>query len=157
MRLCLLRTFACALALAASAAGASGASHFTCHVTGTELVERLAPDGGPAELSRFTCQVRGGLLDGFVASGTNIWSGGQQRGLLLGSLVVARKGNSAVVYEVRQVTRERPGPAGGWQGRGIGVYKLASGAAAPLAGKTFHSVARSAGAGAFTIETVVAN
>ena len=145
--------------LASGTAFASEAtSRFDCHVTDTESLARLGSDGGPAELTHFSCRVRGGLLDGFLATGTNIWNGSLRDGHLLGSLVVARKQSSVVVYELTQVTRNPMPPgadAGGWEGRGTGIYKLATGAAIPLAGRTFRSVSRSAGAGAFTIETVV--
>lgn len=156
----LLRNLACCLPmLAAGAAFASdGTSRFNCQVTDTESLARLGSDGGPAQLTRFTCRVRGGLLDGFVATGTNIWDGQQRDGALLGSLVVARKDGSVVVYEITRVTRAAKPPgadAGSWEGQGTGVYKLGTGVAVALAGRTFRSVARSAGPGAFTIETVV--
>lgn len=156
----LLRDLACCLPmLAAGAASASGpTSRFDCRVTDTESLARLGSDGGPAELTHFSCRVRGGLLDGFLATGTNIWNGQQRDGRLLGSLVVARRDASVVVYEVTQVTRAAKPPgadAGSWEGRGTGVYKLGTGDAVALAGRTFRSVARSAGPGAFTIETTV--
>jgi len=142
----------------APALASEAASRFHCQVTGIERLAAMAPDGGAAELSRFTCRVKGGPLDGFVATGTNLWGGRLRDGLLLGSLVVARKAHSVVVYEVQQVTRRARAPgsdARSWEGQGTGVYKLATGAVAHLAGKSFHSIARSAGPGAFTIETVV--
>lgn len=154
-----LHVLAVLLALAAAPALASEApSRFHCQVTGTETLAGLAPDGGAAELSRFTCRVKGGPLDGFVATGTNLWGGRLRDGLLLGSLVVARKAQSIVVYEVQEVTRRARPPGAdvrSWEGQGTGVYKLATGVAARLAGKSFRSIARSAGPGAFTIETVV--
>lgn len=154
-----LHVLAFLLPLAAAPVLASeAASRFHCQVTGTETLAGLAPDGGTAELSRFTCRVKGGPLDGFVATGTNLWGGRLRDGLLLGSLVVARKAHSIVVYEVQEVTRRARPPgadARSWEGQGTGVYKLATGVAAHLTGKSFHSIARSAGPGAFTIETVV--
>lgn len=156
----LLRDLACCLAVAATAAplcASEATSRFHCQITGTESVPHLASDGGPAELTRFACSVRGGVLDGFRATGTNIWSGHRPRDRqLLGSLVVAHKAGAVVVYEVTRVTLQ-PGPPGdaGWEGRGSGIYKLATGPAVALAGRTFRSLARSAGPGAFTIETVV--
>lgn len=156
----LLRHLACALpALAAAAAWAGEpTSRFDCRVTASESLPGLASAGGVAELTRFTCHVRGGVLDGFQATGTNIWDGEQRLGLLLGSLVVASREGSVVVYELTRVTRAarpRGAEAGGWEGRGSGIYRLATGPAVALAGRTFHSIARSAGPGAFTIETVV--
>lgn len=156
----LLRHLACGLLPMAAAAAFAGeaASHFECRVTGTESLPGLASAGPVAELTRFSCRVRGGLLDGFLATGTNIWDGEQRHGLLLGSLVVARKGGAVVVYELTRVTRDarpRGADVSGWEGRGTGIYRLATGPAAALAGRTFRSIARSAGPGAFTIETVV--
>lgn len=148
-----------ALAVVAPAALAGGVtSHFTCRVTAVSQLDRLGHDGQPAELSQFTCQVRGGLLDGFVATGTNIWEPGRDSAVLIGSIVVARKGDAAVVYEVQQATRKlvRPqDPDHGWEGTGHGLYKLATGTAAPLAGKSFRSVARRQGAGAFSIDATL--
>jgi hypothetical protein len=155
----LLRHLACALpALAAGAALADEpTSRFDCRVTGSESLPGLASTGGVAKLTRFTCRVRGGVLDGFQATGTNIWDGEQRLGVLLGSLVVARKDTAVVVYELTRVTRDGPRGADdrSWEGRGTGIYRLATGPAVALAGRTFRSVARSAGPGAFTIETVV--
>lgn len=155
-----LRHLACGLLpLAAAAAFASEpSSRFDCRVTATESLPGLASAGGVAELTRFTCRVRGGRLDGFQATGTNIWDGEQRHGRLLGSLVVARRDTAVVVYELTRVTRDaRPhgADARSWEGRGTGIYRLATGPAVALAGRTFRSVARSAGPGAFTIETVV--
>ena len=151
--------FALVLALAAPVALAGGTtSHFTCRVTKTSQLDHLGRDGQPAELSQFTCRVRGGLLDGFVATGTNIWEPGKSRAVLIGSIVVARKANAAVVYEVQQATRtftEAAGPAARWEGAGRGTYKLATGPAAPLAGKSFRSIARYDGPGTFTIHATI--
>jgi hypothetical protein len=148
-----------ALALAAPVALAgSVTSHFTCRVTNTSRLDHLGRDGQPAELSQFTCRVRGGLLDGFIATGTNIWEPGKSRAVLIGSIVVARKAQAAVVYEVQQATRTltgAEGPAARWEGVGRGTYKLATGSAAALAGKSFRSVARDDGPGAFTIDATI--
>lgn len=152
-----------ALALAALLAAPAGVaaastSYFDCRVTSVAQLDHLGRAGQPAELSQFTCRVRGGLLDGFVATGTNIWEPSTDGDVLVGSIVVARRGDSTVVYEVEQASRR---PAAGEhrggvrQGTGRGTYKLATGAAAPLAGKSFHSIARSDGPGAFTIEAVI--
>lgn len=149
-----------ALLAAPAAVAASSTSHFDCRVTSVAQLDHLGRTGQPAELAQFTCRVRGGLLDGFVATGTNIWEPAPGGAVLIGSIVVARRADSAVVYEVEQASRklaDRDNPKGRWQGTGRGVYKLATGVAAPLAGKTFHSVARYEGPGAFTIESVVAD
>lgn len=144
------------LALAAGVAlpaiaAANTHSHFDCRVTSATRLDHLGREGQQAELSRFTCLVHGGLLDGFVASGTNIWEPGRQRDVLLGSIVVAHKAAATVVYEVQQATRSATDGAGRG-GMGRGMYRLATGSAAPLAGRSFRSVAHSVGADAFTLE-----
>lgn len=156
---CSAAVLALALAVAAPATLAGGAtSHFMCRVTSTSRLDHLGREGQPAELSQFTCRVRGGLLDGFVATGTNIWEPAKTSAVLIGSIVVARKAEATVVYEVEQATRRlasADGRARGWEGAGRGTYKLATGSAAALAGKSFHSVARYERPGAFTIDATV--
>lgn len=156
---CTSSPLALAIALAASLAAAEGAtSHFACRVTSTAPLWRLGRSGQDAELSQFTCRVSGGLLDGFVATGTNIWEPARGREVLLGSIVVLRKGDSAVVYEVQRATRKLVEKAHGgprWEGAGHGTYKLATGSAAALAGKTFHTIARREGPDTFSIDATV--
>jgi len=139
-------------------AAANTRSHFDCRVTGSTRLDRLGRNGQPAELSEFTCRVSGGLLDGFVANGTNIWEQGEDHDELLGSIVIVRKGDAAVVYEVQHATRRTPDPqrrGASREGTGYGLFKMATGSAAPLAGRSFRSVARSGAGGTFTVDTVV--
>lgn len=132
-------------------------SHFRCHVTATDAIDHLAASGQNADVTHFTCSVSGGPLDGFVAVGTNIWEPGTRRRKLVGSVVVARKGDSRVVYELKQGSKRitldagaAPGTA--WEGEGTGTYRLATGEAAPLEGRSFRGIARSSGPDAFTID-----
>jgi hypothetical protein len=157
-RHCAAAPLVLAIALAAPcAAGASTASHFDCRVTGTAALERLGREGQTVELSQFTCRITGGILDGFVAAGTNIWEpGADSAATLLGSIVVAHKAGSVVVYEVEQATRKGAGPDGKARaGSGHGHYKLATGTAAALAGHAFRTVARREGPDRFSIDAIV--
>jgi hypothetical protein len=131
--------------------------HYDCRVTGTSHLDRRAKSHDP-EVSDFTCRITGGLLDGFVATGTNIMEPQEGGSRLVGSIIVAQKAGSIVVYEVSEATRRLKTIKGGvlgWESTSVGTYKLATGSAAPLAGKSFSAVARSGGPGVFTIDVVV--
>ena len=133
--------------------------HSDCQVIDTTRLEKFGRDGQAAQLSHFTCQITGGPLDGFVVTGTNIWDmddGGT--GALLGSIAVAQKAGSTVMYEVRDVTRSLKftnGRVVGWEATSWGLYEAASGTAKPLVGKTFSSVARFTSPKTFTIENTI--
>jgi hypothetical protein len=143
-------------ALAAPCAGAGELRHhYECRVTSTGLLPRLGASDQPLELSHFTCRVTGGLLEGFVATGTNILERLEGGGRLVGSIVVAQKGASTLVYEVSEGTRRSLGRSA-WESTGAGVYKSGSGVAAALVGRSFRAQARSRGPSAFTIDVVVA-
>jgi hypothetical protein len=131
--------------------------HYDCRVTGRSHLDRIATRHEP-EVSDFTCAIKGGLLDGFVATGTNIMDFREGAGRLVGSIIVAQKAGSIVVYEISEGSRHVRTMKDGvprWEGNAFGMYKLATGAAAPLAGKSFNAVARSGEPGLFTIDVVV--
>jgi hypothetical protein len=153
-------TLSCVLvALAAPVpASAEMKHHYDCRVTGTSAVDHLGRDGQTAELTHFTCHITGGLLNGFVATGTNVLEPQKGGARLVGSIVVAQKAGSTVVYEVSEGTRrfkKNKGRVVGWESTGKGTFKTATGAAAALAGRSFSSFVRSGGPGAFSIEVVV--
>lgn len=133
--------------------------HSDCQVTDTTRLEKLGREGQDAHLSHFICHITGGPLDGSVVTGTNIWDMGDEGGrALLGSIAVAQKPGSSVMYEVHDVTRSPKysnGHVVGWETTSWGIYKAASGSAAPLAGKTFSSVARFTSPRTFTIENTI--
>lgn len=148
------------VALGAPRSTAAGARyHSDCRVVDTTKLAHFGNEGQPAEMTHFTCRITGGLLDGFVVTGTNIWepdAGGGRT--LLGSLAFARKAGSTVVYEVNQGARKvqtSTGSSVSWESTSLGSYRLATGLAATLAGKTFSSVARSTGPGTFTIDNTI--
>ena len=131
--------------------------HYDCRVTSTPHLDQLAESHDP-EVIDFTCRITGGLLDGFVATGTNVMEHQEGGSRLVGSMIVAQKAGSIVVYEVSEATRRVKTIKGGvlgWESTSVGTYKLATGSAAPLEGKSFSAVARSGGPGVFTIDVVV--
>lgn len=137
------------------AAAADMRYHYECRVTGTGQLPRLGPNDKPLEVSHFTCRISGGLLEGFVATGTNILERVAGGGRLVGSIVVAQKGSSTLVYEVSEGSRRSNGRSG-WESTGSGVYRSGTGAAAALVGRSFRSTARSHGPALFAIDVVVA-
>lgn len=162
---CVRAVAAAALAWTAGAALSSPmypmpTSRFDCQVVSVETVQRLGRGGGDAELAYFTCRVTGGLLDGFVASGTSLWDARQGAARLLYSLVVAYRGSSSVVSQFdagERTLRSDADAASDWEGSARGTYMRATGTAAALAGRAFTTVSRSRDAGAFTIEAAVSN
>lgn len=139
--------------------GAGTKYHSDCRVIETAKLDHFGNQGQTAEVTHFKCRLTGGLLDGFEATGTNIWEPDKRGGrTLLGSLAIAQKGESTIVYEVDQGTRKRrtiKGRSVGWESTSLGWYRLATGSAASLAGKSFNSVARYTGPGTFTIDNTV--
>lgn len=153
-----LLTMALALGVSSSVC-AEMKFRYECRITARSQMPRSGDRSRQAaEVSQFTCHVRGGLLDGFVAEGTNILEPRPGGGKLVGSIVVARKGRSSLAYEVSEGTRRYIANTGrrvGWESTGAGTYKSGSGIARRLVGKSFSSVARSSGPRAFTIDIVV--
>lgn len=149
----------------ACVAGVSGASihaqpryHSECRIMDGTHLKHFGGKGQPAELSHFTCRISGGPLDGFVVNGTNIWELDTAQATLIGSLAVAQKATSTLVYEVQHVVRKEQVVRGrviGRQGISHGIFKAGTGSALPLVGKTFTSVARQSGPGRFSIDTIV--
>jgi hypothetical protein len=151
---------ACALgaSVAPLATVAQTRYHSDCRVIGEMNLEHFGREGQPAELSHFTCRISGGPLDGFVVNGTNIWElrGGQ--GSLIGSMAIAQKASSILVYEIQDVVRKQQTDQGrviGRQGASHGIFKAGTGSAVSLVGKTFSSVARRTAPGRFSIDSVV--
>jgi len=143
---------------APSGASAEMKFRYDCRITGRSQMPNARRERRPAEVNQFTCSVHGGLLDGFIAEGTNILEPQPGGGKLVGSIVVARKGRSSLAYEVSEGTRRYRTSNGrrfGWEATGAGTYKSGSGIAAPLVGKSFSSVVRSSAPGVFTIDIVV--
>ena len=157
-RACFRVSVALGAALVAAPVAAEMRFHYDCRVVHTERIPYLGRQGQTAELSHFKCRVSGGLLDGFVATGTNILEPHERGAQLVGSTVIAQKADSTLAYEVNDATRRLITNKGGvvrWESTGTGVYRRATGSAAPLAGKPFTALVRSAGPRAFTIDTVV--
>ena len=153
--------FLAALAVwaAPSVAGDGGRYRSDCQVIDTTRLENFGPDGSPAQLSHFTCRIIGGPMHGSFVTGTNIWDVSDGAGgMLLGSIAIAQRAGSNVMYEVHDVSRNpqtRDGKVVGWEASSWGVYKAATGSAAQLVGKTFTSVVHYTGPRTFVIDNII--
>ncbi|MDM0002831.1 hypothetical protein QTI24_29865 [Variovorax sp. J22P240] len=115
-------------------------------------------DGHTYSVSSYSCQNQGGDFDGAILTGSTIWESEKGSSVALaGSGVIRRPGMSAVfvLTDGKSSLTMADGKVTGFSGTAKGVYKVAAGAAASLAGKTFSSTFRSTAGGQFVIETVV--
>ena len=136
--------------------GASGQPHFACEVVDRGPLERLGREGHGIQQSHYKCRITGGLLDGFVATGTNVWELDGSDGKLLGSIGIAQKGGATVVYQVAEgavhrISKGAQQPAG-WESTTSAIIRLATGSAAPLTGKSFKLRGRLVGDRLFTMD-----
>lgn len=164
-RVCRAAPWIGALVVSSIALAASSMAHAAvtyrcdCQVVDTTRLENFGHDGSPAQLSHFTCRITGGPLHGSFVTGTNIWDlSNGAGGVLLGSIAIAQRAGSNVMYEVHDGTRHqhtREGKVAGWEANSWGVYKSATGTAAALTGKTFTSAVRSTGPRTFVIDNII--
>ena len=131
----------------------------TCQPVGVPTQEPLGDREGHAlSVGDYSCVSQGGVLDGAVMSGTNIWEMDKGAGVTVTGNGVVRKPGAMVLYTVTEgsyTLTMADGKVTGFSGTAKGVYKLAAGAAAPLAGKSYTARFRSIERGQFVIETTV--
>jgi len=131
----------------------------TCQPVGVATQEPLGDrDGHVLSVAPYSCVSQGGVLDGAVMSGTNIWELDKGAGLTVTGNGVVRKPGTLVLYTVTEgsyTLTMADGKVTGFSGIAKGVYKLTSGAAAHLAGKSFTARFRSIERGQFVIDTTV--
>lgn len=130
------------------------AQSWDCNTVGAAPLEQLDGEGHAVQVTQYTCRVTGGALDGFVTTATNIWEFHKTSGKLLASSGIMRKPGAMLVFQAdgMQELIMVDGRPGGWESVGTGVYKLATGTAAALAGRRFTFVARPSAAGTFSVE-----
>lgn len=162
----LTRAFLCAVlcagfALTASAAGeATAIGKFICMGTGANDPEPIAGQEERAlQVWAATCRAEGGPTDGGVLTEHSIWdmSKGGAATMVSGDGVLRKRGGMAV-YRLTAGTRTinmTDGKVSGWTVSGKGVWSMATGAAAPLANKSFSLTARPTGHRQYVIESVL--
>lgn len=124
-----------------SAAESSHSYRLSCHAIGNSPAEPLGDREGHAlTVGQATCRVEGGPLDGGVQTGMVIWEWDGPNGVALSGMGVTRKpGATAVVaiMEAKAALTVVDGKITGIAGSGRAVYKVATGSAASLQGKTY--------------------
>ena len=154
-----------AVALAMSMLGAHSfaqtpiAYKCVCQNIGNSPQEPLGDrEGHAVSVTSYTCRVEGGPLDGGVLTGTTIYEWDKTIAVGLSGNGVGRKAGATVVYqlgEFKNALTMADGKVTGFLASGQGTYKMATGSAASLAGKTFSYVARPNGSNQFAIDVKV--
>ena len=131
----------------------------TCQNVGVAAPEAVGDrDGHLLSVGSYSCASQGGVLDGTVSSGMNIWEVDKGAGVMVSGNGVMRKPGMLVVYTVTEgsyALTMADGKVTGFVGTAKGVYKLATGPAASLSGKAYTARFRSIDRGQFVIETTV--
>lgn len=139
-------------ALAQTGTGSKG----LCNAVGSTHMEPLRDrEGHNLSVQTFNCRIEGGLLNGAVLTGTNTyeWDKGVAVGLTGSMVARSAAGTYVAVFRDFGVTLTMSdGRVTGWVAKTTGTYRLATGAAAALAGKTFSTVAKPTGSGQFLLE-----
>jgi len=127
-----------------------------CHNIGIAPQEPLGDREGHAiSVSPYTCRLEGGPLDGGVLTGVSIYEWDKANAVGLSGNGVGRKAGASWVYqlgEFKNALTMADGKVTGFLATGQGTYKMATGTAASLAGKTFSYTARPSGTGQFVID-----
>ena len=154
-----------AVALALSVLGAHSvaqtptAFRCVCQDIGTSPREPLGDrEGHAVSVTSYTCRVEGGPLDGGVLTGTTIYEWDKTNAIGLSANGVGRKAGATLVYQLSEFKNALTlvdGRVTGFLGSGQGTYKMATGSAASLAGKTFSYVVRPTGSSQFAIDVKV--
>jgi hypothetical protein len=150
---------AVAIASAAFAPGAfaqEATSVWTCQEVGAPQPEPIGDrEGHSLFVLNSSCRIEGGPLNGAVATGSDIWENDGAKSTRLSSQGVIRKpgamaawsgGTGITVFTITD------GKITGWTASGTGKNLLATGAWAPLSGKSDTWTAKPTGAGQFSVE-----
>lgn len=149
--------------LAAFTAAASAQSGITyklhCQSNGYNPPEPLGDrEGHSLAVGQFTCRAEGGPVDGAVLTGMQIWEYDKTNATALAGGGVLRKPGTTVSYQTADgnlALTVNDGKVTGFKGATRGVYKMATGSAASLAGKSYTSNFATSGPGQFIVETKV--
>ncbi len=127
-----------------------------CQNLGATTFEPIGDrEGHSLAVMQQSCRIEGVPLDGGILTGNIIYEWDKSVGTGLSCQVVVRKPGASVVLvlgEFKNVLTLTEGKVTGFIGTGQGVYKLATGSAASLAGKAFTYTARPTGPGQYVID-----
>jgi hypothetical protein len=132
---------------------------YLCQSIGTGPQEPLGDrDGHNISVYSYSCRVEGGPLDGGVVTGNAIYEWDKTNAVGLTGNGVVRKPGAAAVFQLsdfKNALTVVDGKVTGFLAAGHGTYKLATGTAAPLAGKTYTYTGRPNGPGQFAVDIKV--
>ncbi len=143
----------CVSALSGEVVAQAAASHkLLCSPMGAPSTWEPVGDraGHNIQVTRTTCRVEGGPLDGGLVAVNGTWEyDGPNGALLSGDGVIRKSGALAAVRATAGtlVFTMKDGAPTGWTASGKGAFTMASGSAAALAGKTYSWTARPTGPG----------
>ncbi|MEJ8856663.1 hypothetical protein WKW79_18960 [Variovorax robiniae] len=154
-----LSTAAAMALMAVSASGQQNSFSFSCQSVGSSPPEPLGDrEGHSISSGEISCRAEGGPLVGGVLTGTNVYEWEKGAGVLLAGSGIIRKPGATTAYRVNEgkiALIVTDGKVTGTTGSGKGVYTLASGSAATLAGKSFTYATRPTAPGQFAIDVKV--
>jgi len=144
------------LFVASSSAQAPQTYRYLCQSVGTGPQEPLGDrDGHSVSVYSYSCRVEGGPLDGGVVTGSAIYEWDKTKAVGLTGNGVVRRPGAMAVFQLSDFTNALTvvdGKVTGFLAAGHGTYKLATGAAAPLGGRTYTYTGRPNGPGQFTVD-----
>jgi hypothetical protein len=157
----LVLTAAVAIGGFASGANAQETTQtLSCQDVGPGAPEPLGDREGHSILTATaSCHVDSGFMSGGILTGADIWEWNGPKAALLSASGVVRKPGGTLVYTETSATLEltmADGKMTGWTLSGRGTYPVATGDAAPLAGKSYTFTGKPTGSGGtFRVEVKV--
>jgi hypothetical protein len=144
-------TFAAFAAFAPRAVAQEISFKQICQYFGASAREPVGDHEGHLTLvSQYSCRMEGGPMDGAVVTGGDVTDWDKTSGVeVLGDGVVRKPGGFAVYQDTegKVAVTIADGKVSGFSGAGKVHWVIATGSAAPLAGKTFSYTLKSTGAG----------
>ena len=155
-----LVTISASLVLLVSSGLAMAESYkHTCMQVGPNMSEPLGDREGHAALvADASCMTEGDLLDGTVMTQHTIWEFDKGAMNILSADGVSRKPGTTGAYRITAGSMSyvmKDGKPAGWNASGKGVYTMATGVAAALAGKAFTWTGYATGPRTYIIEAKV--
>jgi hypothetical protein len=144
----------------AACANAQGMSYsLSCQSVGSNPPEPLGDrEGHSISSGEISCRADGGPLAGGVMTGMTIYEWDKGNGVMLAGSGIIRKPGATSAYRISEgkiALVMTDGKVTGTTGSGKGVYTLATGTAAVLAGKSFTYSTKPTGPGQFALDVKV--
>lgn len=141
--------------LALSASAQENSFSFSCQGVGTSPSEPIGDrEGHSISSGEVSCRAEGGPLIGGVMTGSTIYEWDKGSGVLLSGSGVIRKPGATTAYRIsegRIALILTDGKVTASTASGKGVYTMATGSAASLAGKSFTYSTRTTAPGQFSL------